>query len=234
MTQDPLDTRVSNGQFISPDGLARTVLTIHEHRIVDDDSSPVWRNVNASGHIVLPGLIQAVPAVDASVLEKVRGGTTTGIFSNGRIEGAYLDVLPQVPDSVSVVEVSENSELTDRDWNRLLSEPGLHFQAAPESAFAVIHFLYHEGHRKRGMSLERIVELTSGNIANAAGLFPTKGDFQNGADGDLFVFDPDGNDPYSDLPWPGRVIFSLQRGSILLFNGQIHTNPGDGQLLRQR
>ena len=231
MSQDPLDTRVTNGRFIDPDGPARTSLTIHNGVVVVDDDREVWRNVNASGHLVFPGMIQESALDSDSILTGVRGGTTTAVNKDPDLSGAYTDVLSHTPGSIKVITVPSSGVLSDVEWEALSGDPAVHVQMARDSAVPVIHFLFHIGHREHGLSLERIVDLTSRNIAVAAGLHPAKGSFELGSDGDLFVFDPDGEDPYSDHPWPGRVIFSLQRGRILLFNGQIHTSPGDGQLL---
>ena len=228
MSQNPLDTRVTNGRFIDSVGPARRSLTIHDGIVVDDESSDVWRTVNASGHLVFPGMIQASELDSTSILAKVRGGTTVAVGSGPEPAAAMTDLLPAIPSSVRIIELTASSGVTDDEWTVMLGDSDVHVQSAKNEDFPVIHFLYHEGHRNRGLPLERIVDLTSRNAAVAAGIFPAKGGFASGSDGDLFVFDPDGEDPYSELPWPGRVIFSLQRGVILLFNGQIHTNAGDG------
>lgn len=231
MSSQPLDTRVTNGRFAGPGAPADGIVTIHEGTIVEAPERDVWRTVNASGHLVFPGLIQPGGTTVDTALGIVRGGTTTAIArcSDGR--DTCLDVLAMVAEDLQVIEPDASGELTSDDWNLLLSDEPVHFQAPAGSNFPVIHFLFHEGHLKREMTLERIAAVTSGSIASATGNFPRKASFSPGADGDLFVFDPDADDPYSDIPWPGRVIFSLVRGSILLYNGQIHTSDGSGKLL---
>jgi hypothetical protein len=139
-------------------------------------------------------------------------------------------VLSASAHNLITIQPGLDGELSEADWITLLGDEPAHFNG-PEAGFPVIHFLYHEGHMRRGMSLARISEVTSGNIARAAGVFPRKGSFDSGSDGDLFVFDPETPDPYRKIDWPGRVIFSLLRGQILLYNGQIHTSPGDGRIL---
>jgi dihydroorotase-like cyclic amidohydrolase len=96
------------------------------------------------------------------------------------------------------------------------------------SGFPLAQFLYHEGHVARGVSIERLVDVTTSSIARTLGIHHRKASFEPGSDADLFVFDPHAPDPYREHRWPGRVIFSLQRGNILLYNGQIHTSAGDG------
>ena len=230
MSTEPLDTRVINGRFVGPDAPADAALTIHDGVVVDDPNHDVWRTVNASGHLVFPGLMQPSPADIESALTAVRAGMTTAT-SDSATANPCVDVLPETPESIEVIEPNAVGELTEEQWDKLLSDAPVHFQAPAGSNFPVVHFLYHEGHVRREMSLERLVAVTSGNIARASGTFPSKGSFATGADGDLLVFDPEGDDPYGDRPWPGRVIFSLLRGAILLYNGQIHTSPGDGKRL---
>lgn len=202
-------------------------MTIHNGKIVDADDADVWRTVNASGHLVFPGLIQPAPVDVLGALPAVRSGVTTAIGS-GDEAGACLDLLDTPPGSISIIEPSPSGSLSDAQWQILLSDVPAHIQAPYGADFPIIHLLYHEGHVKRGMTLDRIAAVTSGNLARAAGVFPQKGSFGVGSDADLFVFDPETKDPYRDISWPGRVIFSLLRGKILLFNGQIHTSAGDG------
>lgn len=229
MSQDPLDTRVVNGRFVGPDAPANSTLTIHDGVVVDEPDRDVWRTVNASGHLVFPGLIQPSGVLPDDALVHVRKGVTTAILSGGDSgEGACLDYLPADGSTITIVEPDDQSSLSDDDWELLAGDAPVHFQAPALSTFPVIHFLYHEGHVRRSISLQRIADLTSGNLARHRKVFPQKGSFGVGSDGDLFVFDPDSDDPYNELAWPGRVIFSLLRGQILLYNGQVHTESGDG------
>jgi dihydroorotase-like cyclic amidohydrolase len=230
VSNDPLDTRVTNGRFVGPDAPANGSLTIHNGRIVDAADSDVWRTVNASGHLVFPGLIQPSGVEIETALTAVRGGVTTAIAPDAS-NGPCLDVLCKTPESLKIIEPDACGALSDDEWEVVLNDDSAHVEPPAGINFPLIHFLYHEGHLKRSMSLDRIVAVTSGNIAHAAGIFPSKGSFAVGSDADLFVFDPDSQDQYSDFQWPGRVIFSLLRGKILLYNGQIHTTDGDGEIV---
>ncbi len=231
MTSEPLDTRITNGRFVGPDAPASGSLTIHDGIIVEAPDQPVWRTVNASGHLVFPGIAQPAGINPEDALIKVRGGITTAISDDEVTSSACLDIIRNIPEALETIEPDESGELTEEQWSLLLSDEPVHFLVRSGHDFPIIHFLYHEGHLRRSMTLDRIAALTSGNIAKAAGFFPQKGSFAPGSDGDLFVFDPDSEDQYSEIRWPGRVIFSLLRGSILLYNGQIHTNPGDGMVV---
>ncbi|CAN5822858.1 hypothetical protein BH23CHL2_BH23CHL2_29100 [soil metagenome] len=232
MTREPLDTRVTNGRFVGPDAPASSILTIHDGKIVDAPGEDVWRTVNASGHLVLPGLIQPSATDLDSALTAIRGGVTTAIASIHDDSTSCLDAVAISEVAIQIIEIDGSNELSDREWDLLGRDEPVHVQAAAGSGFPIIHFLYHEGHIKRSLPLHRLAALTSGNIARELGIFPQKGSFAAGSDGDVVVFDPKGDDPYSDIAWPGRVIFSLLRGSILLYNGQIHTSAGDGMRVR--
>lgn len=228
MTDGPLDTRVTNGRFVGPDSPADSQLTIHDGRILAPTDHEVWRTVDASGHLVFPGLIQPSGIDHEHALPSVRGGVTTAMAESADATPACLDWIHAIELDIPVVEPDRSGSLSDDEWEVLTGSVPAHFQSPTGRGFPVIHFLYHEGHVKRGMTLERIAELTSGNVSRSLGIFPRKGSFSAGSDGDLVVFDPESDDPYSDIPWPGRVIFSLLRGKILLYNGQIHTSSGDG------
>ena len=52
---------------------------------------------------------------------------------------------------------------------------------------------YSEGVVKRGMSLERYVDITSANAARLLGLYPRKGALSPGSDADIAIIDPDYN-----------------------------------------
>lgn len=232
MTAEPLETRVTNGRFVGPDAPAAAELTIHNGQILAPTDHEVWRTVDASGHLVFPGLIQPSGIAREQALPSVRAGVTTAMADPADHDAACLDWIHAVEVDIPIVAPDAAGTLTDDGWDILTSSIPAHFQAPAGSGFPLIHFLYHEGHLNRGMTLDRIAEITSGCLASAFGIFPGKGSFSVGSDGDLVVFDPESHDPYSDILWPGRVIFSLLRGNILLYNGQIHTSAGDGQRIQ--
>lgn len=232
-----LDTRVVNGRFVVPGDSAVDSLTIHEGAVMSGaDTAQVWRTVDASGHLVFPGMIQPGSPTLAYGLPLARGGTTTALVSEPPANISDLACFDYFPGELQThgLTLIAASDLHDDPglWDTVADEvAAVHVTVGSDPAFPLIQFLYHEGHINRGISLERIAAVTSINPALARGQHPFKGSFDPGADGDLFVFDPETPDPYREQEWPGRVIFSMQRGEVLLYNGELHTAPGSGRRL---
>jgi dihydropyrimidinase len=107
--------------------------------------------------------------------------------------------------------------------------------------------LYSEGVVTGRISLDRFVELTSGNAARLFGLHPRKGAMTPGADADLVLWDPQlrkvvdgaamqsraGYSPYDGWTvqgWPRSVV---RRGQVVLRDGAVTARPGEGQWLRR-
>ncbi|MEY8338073.1 allantoinase AllB [Lachnospiraceae bacterium 62-35] len=97
--------------------------------------------------------------------------------------------------------------------------------------------LYSEGVRKRGMSLNRLADLTSSNAAKIFGLSPRKGLIQIGSDADFAVINPDiewefhsadafyrqksEKYPYEGKKITGQVEMTLVRGQIIYRDSEI-------------
>jgi dihydropyrimidinase len=110
----------------------------------------------------------------------------------------------------------------------------------------MLPMLFSEGVLKRGLSLERFVELTSTNAARLFGLYPRKGTIAVGADADLVVWDPDversvdgasmhsraGYSVYDGTLVRGWPRWTVRRGEVVLADdGSIRARPGSGCLL---
>ncbi|MDA1258144.1 MAG: amidohydrolase family protein, partial [Chloroflexi bacterium] len=105
---------------------------------------------------------------------------------------------------------------------------------------------YTEGVAKRGMSLERFVEITSSNAARIFGMYPKKGAIAPGSDADITIIDPSikrkltlddlhlGDysiwEGYDIEGWP---VTTLLRGKVVVDKGQLLGSPGDGQFLKR-
>jgi dihydropyrimidinase len=109
-----------------------------------------------------------------------------------------------------------------------------------------VGIMYSEGVVKRGMPLERFVDVTSAHPARLLGFYPRKGAIVPGSDADVVVLDPDINRPLSldDLHlvdysiwegWPitGWPVTTILRGKVMVENGALLGQPGDGQLIHR-
>ena len=104
---------------------------------------------------------------------------------------------------------------------------------------------YDEGVNKRRIKLTKCVQLFSENPAKIFGFYPKKGTIQRGADADLFLFDPKQTHTirhqtqHSGAPYTlyegrrgkGKPVLVMQRGKILIEDGEMKGKPGDGKFL---
>jgi dihydropyrimidinase len=104
---------------------------------------------------------------------------------------------------------------------------------------------YNEGINQRRIKPSRLAQLFSENPAKIFGLFPKKGRIQKGADADLLLFDPKQfhtirhQTQHSGAPYTlyegrrckGRPVLVMQRGKILVEDGEMKGKPGDGEFL---
>ena len=105
--------------------------------------------------------------------------------------------------------------------------------------------LLSEGVNKRGLSLERVAEVTSYNAAKIFNLYPRKGTIQVGSDADFTVIDLDvertvrGSEmgSYSDISlYEGRTlkgwpVITIVRGEVVMQDGKIVGEKGHGRYL---
>ncbi|MGH8056447.1 MAG: amidohydrolase family protein, partial [Candidatus Entotheonellia bacterium] len=106
---------------------------------------------------------------------------------------------------------------------------------------------YNEGVVKRGMSLQRFVDVVSANAARLLGFYPRKGAIAPGSDADIVFIDPSLNKRLSmaDLHisdysiWEGWEIrgwpvFTMLRGKVMVEAGKLVGTLGDGQLIPRK
>ena len=111
-----------------------------------------------------------------------------------------------------------------------------------------VPLMYHFGVNEGRFSVNRFVELVSTNPARLFGLAPQKGTISIGADADLVVFDPQkevrlsvenlhmnvDHSPYDHITVRGYPVLTMQRGRIIVRDGQFLGEAGAGQFLRRR
>jgi dihydropyrimidinase len=104
---------------------------------------------------------------------------------------------------------------------------------------------YDEGVNKGRIKPGKLVQLFSENPAKIFGLYPKKGAIQEGSDADLVIFDPNyihaiqHKTQHSGAPYTlyegrrcvGNPILIMQRGRILVENGEAKGKPGEGKFL---
>ena len=104
---------------------------------------------------------------------------------------------------------------------------------------------YDEGVNRRSVSLCRLVELMAEKPAKIFGLYPRKGVLQKDADADVLIFDPTKEHKiktaeqhtktdytmYEDRQCLGAPELVMQRGEVLLENGELKVTKGRAQFL---
>jgi dihydropyrimidinase len=97
------------------------------------------------------------------------------------------------------------------------------------------------------IGLNRFVQLVSTAPARMFGLYPRKGTIAPGSDADIVVFDPNHERTISAKTHHMNVDYScfeglsvkglpevvLQRGAVLVENGEFHGKEGQGQFLKR-
>ena len=106
---------------------------------------------------------------------------------------------------------------------------------------------YTEGVVKRGMSLQRFVDVTSANAARILGMYPRKGALAPGSDADVALLDPAVRKrlSLSDLHaaeytvWEGYEVqgwpvMTILRGNVVVEDGKLLGDVKDGKLIGNR
>jgi dihydropyrimidinase len=111
----------------------------------------------------------------------------------------------------------------------------------------IIPILYSEGVRKRLISLNTLVQVTSYNPSRHFGLYPRKGTIAVGSDADLVIFDPEKKvrltvdnlhsridySIYEDYTSQGYPDITISRGEIIQEGGQFEGERGGGRFLKR-
>ena len=112
-------------------------------------------------------------------------------------------------------------------------------------AETLLTVVYDEGVNKRRIKLNKLVQLFSENPAKIFGIYPKKGVIQKGSDADLVIFDPKRTytirqeNQHSGAPYTlyegrrckGSPVLVMQRGKILVEDGEMKGRPGEAKFL---
>jgi dihydropyrimidinase len=110
-----------------------------------------------------------------------------------------------------------------------------------------LHMLYTFGVRTGRLTMNRLVELTSTNVAKYFGLYPRKGTIAPGSDADIVVWDPDKKLTISAKTHHSNINYNLfegtevtgapevvlVRGQVIVENDELVAQPGAGQFVRR-
>jgi dihydropyrimidinase len=140
-------------------------------------------------------------------------------IKDGMIRTVGSDHVPNPPDRKRGVDI----------WNEIMGFMGV------ESLLPV---LLSEGHLRRQVPLQRIVEVASANPARVFGLYPRKGTIAVGSDADLVMLDLDkeqsvasrskGVNVLESVPLRGWPVLTVSRGRIAMQDGVVQEKRGWG------
>jgi dihydropyrimidinase len=136
------------------------------------------------------------------------------------------------------------------NWPEQKGINGEEFQVVPNGGPGIenrLHMLHEFGVRTGRITLNRLVELTSTNVAKLFGLYPRKGTIAVGSDADVVVWDPEKELTISAESHHSNVNYNLfegtkvtgapevvmVRGQVIVENDELVGKPGDGQFVKR-
>ena len=136
------------------------------------------------------------------------------------------------------------------NWPEQKAINGKEFQKVPNGGPGIenrLHMLHHFGVRTGRITLNRLVELTSTNVAKLFGLYPRKGTIAPGSDADIVVWDPEKKVTISAQTHHSKVNYNLfegtevqgapevvlVRGQVIVENDELVAEPGAGQFIKR-
>ncbi|MCD4791399.1 MAG: dihydropyrimidinase [Bacteroidales bacterium] len=134
-------------------------------------------------------------------------------------------------------------------WNDKLKGEN-DFTKIPNGAPGIEHrieLLYSEGVKKDRICLNKLIEVTSTNVAKIFGLFPQKGTVAVGSDADIVIFDPEEKhtiladthhhrcdySAYEGWEVTGKTKTVLLRGEVVIDNNEVKIKKGYGRFIKR-
>jgi dihydropyrimidinase len=135
-------------------------------------------------------------------------------------------------------------------WPEQKAINGREFQKVPNGGPGIenrLHMLHHFGVRTGRLTMNKLVELTSTNVARLFGLYPRKGTIAVGSDADVVVWDPEKRLTLSAETHHSNVNYNLfegtevqgapevvlVRGQIIVENDELVAQPGAGRFVKR-
>ncbi len=157
-----------------------------------------------------------------------------------RTEKDRLALWKAIQKGIVDVVASDHAPKTKRTEDPFFEAP----YGSPQ-AETMLTVTYDEGVNRGKVKANDLVQLFSENPAKIFGLYPKKGVIQKGSDADLVIFDPKRTytirheDQHSGAPYTlyegrrclGKPILTIQRGKILVEDGEMKGKPGEGRFL---
>lgn len=171
----------------------------------------------------------------------------------GGIESAKVNPPIRTGDDVEalwqgVVRGSISQVVSDHACCTIDEKQGGTWEALPGfgGSSLIYPVLMSEGYHRRGLPLERIVDLVSTSPARNFGLYPQKGAIGVGADADLVILDPEleqqvttemllsaqDHTPFAGMPLRGWPTHTIRGGRLMFVNGEVVGEP-DGRFIKR-
>jgi dihydropyrimidinase len=126
-----------------------------------------------------------------------------------------------------------------------INDPFFEAPFGSPSAEPMVTLSYDEGVNTGRIGPCRLVQVLCENPAKIFGFYPKKGTIQKGADADVVLFDPHqvhtlsvqnqhsgaGYTLYEGRSCLGKPVLTMQRGKVLIENGELKKKPGDARFL---
>jgi len=129
--------------------------------------------------------------------------------------------------------------------NKKLNDPFFEAPFGSPQAETMLTICYDEGVNTGRIHPCRLVQVLSENPAKIFGLYPRKGSLEMGSDADLVLFDPtetvriQSQSQHSGVHYTvyegrkclGKPVLTMQRGKVIVENGEMKAKPGEGKFL---
>lgn len=208
------------------------------------------------GHVYTETCPQYLSCMNQAVLERgPLGKVGPPLREKGDNDAMWYGLASRLIDTVA--SDSCHIKMEQKEWGGISKDhiygPGA--KPSPNNIFEarfgapwVEHMLpvvYHDGVNGTRITLPRLVQTMCENPAKIFGIYPKKGTIQAGSDADLVLLDPakkftiSANSMHGNADFTlfegkevvGMPVFSMQRGEVLLENGELKRKQGNARFL---